>query len=176
MKRRFRFPLERLKRVRAIEERVARSVWARAESTAAEAEREQTLLRETLDGARADVVRLAGGGTPRGRGVTLRPDEVIVHQRVVDSLLDALRVRQERALTLRSQASSLAAAWRERESDRRVLVELERRQRERHRRELERADGREMDEIASQRSARRRGVPAEIDCEADSSPGLRTAD
>ena len=172
MKRRFAFSLGRLRRVRAIEERVARSIWARAERTAAEAERKRKRLREELDGARAELARLVDGGAGRG----LRPDEVIVHHRAVDSLVGALRTCRERALTLRSQADSLATAWRERERDLRTLVELESRQRERHGRELERADGREMDEIASQRSARKRADMARIDHEIDSSPGLRAAD
>ncbi len=141
MNRRFRFRLERLRRVRAIEERVARASWSAAEREAAEAERALAEHRAAIEAARTADRREA-----------LDPRRVLVEQEVADGLVRGLLPRKETALTLRGQAARLAAAWRERESDRRALEELETRARSRHRSELERRENREMDETALLRS------------------------
>ena len=137
----FRFRLARLKRVRAIEERVARASWSAAEHDAAGAEAALERHRAAIEGART-----VGGGT------ALDPRRALVDQQIVDGLVRGLLPRKEEALTLRGQARRLAAAWRERESDRRALEELETRARERHRAELQRLENREMDETALRRS------------------------
>lgn len=144
---RFRFRLERVKRVRSIEERVARAAWSEAERAAREAEQALAAARAEVDLARAGVAGSAAGRLAGSSAETER--------RAVDALLLFLARRKERALTARGQASRLADAWRARERDRRGLAELEERQRADRRLEDERRAGRIMDEVALGRLRRR---------------------
>lgn len=137
MKRRFEFRLARVKRVREIEEDVARATWLAAEAEAASAAAERDRLRSHIAQERAWLA-------------ATRPDpaEVLLHYRLLSRLLSLLRGRKERSLTLRAQADRLAGSWRQRERERRALVELEGRKRQRHVMELRRLENLEMDEIA----------------------------
>jgi len=144
---RFRFRLERVKRVRAIEERVARAAWSEAERAARAAEQALAESRAAVEEARAGV---AGSGAG-----PLAPRSAETERRAVDALLRALARRKERALTARGQASRLADAWRARERDRRSLAELEERQRADQRIDDERRAARTMDEVALGRLRRR---------------------
>ncbi|MEM7309986.1 MAG: hypothetical protein AAF682_25145 [Planctomycetota bacterium] len=155
----FRFRLERLKRVRAIEERVARAAWAEAERRARDAEDGVDAIRDGVDRAR--------GAAPGSVGDAISPRRAELDLQAIDRMLGELLRRKELSLTLRGQASQLAAARREREVDRRALEELEQRHRERFRREANRRESLALDEIALQRKGRR---------ESDSSRRERTAD
>lgn len=167
MRRRFRFRLARLLRVRAIEERVARGEWSRAETAARESEARRAERARDLGEARGALFRsLAPGAGP------LRPTLVLRTQLSVGALLDALRRSHEDALTRRARAESSASLWRARERDRRVLAELQDRARVRHREELERHDNALLDEQALMRQAYRKSRSREE----DSSSGAPASD
>jgi hypothetical protein len=140
---RYRFPLERLKRVRAIEERIARAAWAGAERAAREAESAVEHQRDLVAAGRADTA----AGDPR---------RAELDRRAIDRLLQVLVARRETALTARGQAARLAADRQARERDRRALAELDERLRTRFRREAEKAEARALDEVALGRVRRRR--------------------
>ena len=155
----FRFRLARLKRVRAIEERVAHAAWSGAEQIAREAEANAEQQRATVARGRTEAAGATDG--------PLAAKSAELDRAAVDHLLRVLVARREAALTTRGQADRLADAWRTRERDRRGLQELEERLHTRFRRESERAEARELDEIALARRFRR---------EFDSSPGPGEAD
>jgi hypothetical protein len=150
MKRAFEFRLRRLKRLRETEEKVARALWAVAERRALDAAQEQGEARAELARSRAQL------GEESAPGSALHPGRTLLSLRAIDGLLRLLRDRKQRAATLRLQADEQARDWRERDQRRRALVELEERRRIRHRRELERAENAERDEIASVRAALKR--------------------
>jgi hypothetical protein len=150
MKRAFEFRLSRIKRLRETEEKVARAIWALAERRALDAAEEQSGVRAELARSREQLIDEAAPGS------ALQPGRTLLSLRAIDGLLRLLRDRKERAATLRLQADDQARAWRERDQRRRAMVELEGRRRIRHRRELERAENAERDEIASMRAAQKR--------------------
>jgi len=161
---RFRFKLERLKRVRGIEERIARAALSNAERAARDAEDEVERHRGVVDRGRDAAAGASDGPLDAGSAE--------LDRRAIDHLLRVLTKRRETALTARGQADRLGDAWRERERDRRGLAELEERLRTRFRRDAERAEAATLDEIALARStnprragrARRPGAaPRELD-------------
>lgn len=145
MKRRFEFRLERVRRVRDIEERVARSERVHAEALARAAETSRDQARAVLQQSRAHLQTILEG--------SVDPRSVLHSQRVMDAELVQLRRKIESARTLRTQAERMASAHRERESAVRALEELKGRSRHRHTTEVEKEDNAELDEIASQRSS-----------------------
>jgi len=152
MKRRFEFRLQRVLRVRDLEERVVRAQRAQAEGAARAAE-------ERLEETR--------GGLARSRGLLRgllasgpRPESLLVLQRALDGELGALRRRTESVRTLRIQAERMAQVHRERKSAARALEELRQRARVRHASAVTKAENQELDEIA-QRRARPAGGKAE---------------
>ena len=140
MKRRFEFRLERVRRVRDIEERVARAERARTESQARQAEDRRDEARALLVRSRSEL------GTRLARAVEVRA--VLASQRALDGLLVGLRRRAETARTARLQAERSAALHGERKSAARALEELRERARRRHLAEVEKADNATLDEVA----------------------------
>ena len=112
---------------------------------------------------------------PHG-GERLDPAHVLISERALADETRALAHARERALTLRAQAERLAADWRDHERDRRALVELEERARTRHRRELERWEGAQLDEVALARRTRAGLLADRRKTETDSSPAPRPSD
>jgi len=167
MKRRFEFRLARLRRVREIDEQVARAVWTAAEAESREATALLEEAREAVHQAHEDL----SGALDPGADPRLDPRNVLTSLTTIEGMLEGVRRRRESALTLRHQADQLAETWREREVDRRALVELETRARERHRQELGRHEIAETDEQNLMRDARKRGRR-----ESCSSPGGWMAD
>lgn len=147
MKRRFDFRLARLLKVRAIEERVARSEWSQFEVVAQAYESRRDQRASQLGRSRRG---LAEGMRP---GATLRPEWMLLAERALDSQVTDLVRTHEDALTRRAQADAMGSVWQERERDRRVLSELEERARLRHREELERWENHQLDEQALLRRA-----------------------
>lgn len=145
MKRRFEFRLERVGRVRDVEERIARSERAQAEGLARAAEASRDQARSVLEQSRAHLYSILSGA--------LNPREVLSFQRAMDGELSSLRRRVESARTLRTQAERMAAAHREKKSAARALEELRERARLRHGAELEKLENAVLDEVA-QRVAR----------------------
>ena len=167
---RFRFQLERLKRVRAIEERIARAALSNAERAAREAEDAVERQRGVVDRGRDAAAGASDGPLAAGAAE--------LDRRAIDHLLRVLTKRRETALTARGQADRLGDAWRERERDRRGLEELEQRLRTRFRREAERAEAVALDEIALARStgaargqAARRPEPGRPELDSSLPPG-----
>lgn len=150
MKRAFQFRLSRIRRLRETEERVARALWAQAERKALDAEEEQGEASQELARSREQLSCACAAGA------ALHADRTLLSLRAIDGLIRVLRGRKERATTLRCQADEQARAWQERDQRRRALTELEGRRKIRHRRELERAENAERDEIASMRAAQKR--------------------
>lgn len=147
MKRRFEFRLARLRRIREIDEQVARAAWSEAENASRVATAELARARAAVEDANRNLAGVPG---------ELQPGEVLLSLQVIEGLKRAVHARRELALTRQGQAKELADAWREREVDRRALEQLEERARVRHREELERADNAEIDEQNLMREIRRR--------------------
>lgn len=154
MKRRFDFRLARLKRVRKIEERVARAEWGRTEALARAQEALRGQRARELDDSRSE---LAAAMLP---GSTLRPEWMLQAEHAFRSQVAGLRLAHENALTRRAQADAFGQVWREREREHRALDELENREQGRHRAELERWDNAQLDEQAILRRARTPTGPA----------------
>ncbi|MEW6073126.1 MAG: hypothetical protein AB1726_11130 [Planctomycetota bacterium] len=152
MKRHFEFRLSRLRRVREIDEQVARAVWTAAEAESREATEMLEEARSAVHQARADLSSVLD---PAARAA-LDPRRVLLSLTSIETMIEGVRKRRESALTLRNQADQLAVAWREREVERRGLAELEERARTRHRTALERGENAAIDEQNIAREARRR--------------------
>lgn len=145
MKRRYDFRLERVRRVREMEERVARAERAQAEALARAAEASRDEARSVLEQSRAYLRSILSGA--------LDPARVLASQRALDGELHELRRRVETARTLRTQAERVAGAHQARKSAVRALEELRERGRQRHLAALEKEDDAALDEVA-QRLAR----------------------
>lgn len=151
MKRKFDFRLERVLRVRAIEERVARGEWSVAQAALREAESERNERSQGLREAR----RSLGAGRASG---AITPERSLLVERTLDAQVFGLSNAIERAHGKLVSAERLAATWRHSERDRRGLAELKRRALESHRLKLEAKGNAEMDETAIGRMLRARGA------------------
>jgi len=146
MKRRFDFKLERVAKIRAVEERVARAERISAEMLARAAEARRDQARAVLQHSRAWLGEiLAGRVDARG---------VLQAHRALDLEVERLRRTSESARTVRTQAERMADAHRARKSAARALEELRARARARHREDLEKADNAALDEVAQRLRAR----------------------
>ncbi len=143
----FRFRLGRVLRVRAIEEEVARARWMEAANLAEEASRQA----ESLDAIRrvrqSELASLLGNPT-------IEPAIVVASHAALDRLAIGVRSARERARTLLFQAEVHRSPWEALRRARRSLELLREKKLEDHYLEDERAQAREIDEIASDRAAR----------------------
>jgi len=160
MKRRFEFRLERLRRVRALEESVARAERARAESEARGAEARADELRTRLAGDRAWVRTAQEESAPAAR--------LLAAHRTLDTSASRLRTRVEAARALRTTAERAAEEHRRRKTAARALDELRARARGLHLSGLAREEQAVLDEVA-QRTASARAGAAPGKAEGDSS-------
>ena len=149
MKRAFRFRLGRVLRARSIAERAARAEWATAEIDAGRAADVVERTRAGIDVARRELIEIQASGR-------LAASDVLLSDRAVERMWEALRRGRARAAELRTVAEGRRATWAERRHDEQALERLEERQREAHRTEVQRAENAENDEWASRRSVRRR--------------------
>jgi hypothetical protein len=140
MKRRFDFKLERVAKIRAVEERVARAERLSAEMLARAAEARRDQARAVLQRSRAWLGELLAGRVD-ARGV-------LQAHRALDLEVERLRRTSESARTVRTQTERMAAAHRARKSAARALEELRLRARARHRELLEKEDNAALDEVA----------------------------
>jgi flagellar export protein FliJ len=157
---RFEFRLARLAKVRRIEEERARAAWQSAEAAAREAEaavqegeREvqaaYTLLRQTQSDSQ------------------LTPLQVIAFHEAVSGLLRALTATRTEASRLAAEALAKREPWQAARTELEGLQRLEDKARQAHRVERERIENMEMDQLASERTARaetltRRGATPRI--------------
>jgi len=156
--RRFAFRLARVRRIRELEERLARSEWGEAQAEANQAASQRDQMRADLNAAREELRSLLGpvsdGETPKP---PLDPQAVALSHELLDQQASHVRRADERTLTLQGQADRLAAAWKKRDTRRQALERLEERDQKTHFRELEREDAKEQDERASHQSDEDRG-------------------
>ncbi len=140
------FRLQRVKRVRAVEEELERARFGEAEKMARTAEDAAEGARDRVTSAVDDLRGLQG--SPQ-----LAPASVMAALILVDEARIALRNAEQRARDLRTEAETRRKAWVARVNDLEGLERLETRSREAHHREEERLATLAMDETASQRAA-----------------------
>jgi flagellar export protein FliJ len=140
----FRFRLGRVLRVRALEEEIARGELLEARSRALEAETRLERARADLASARADLAREQSAGR-------LEPAGLLARDAALPGLLARLRLGLGRAREERARAEEVSQRWRLARGELQGLERLEQRARERHRRQLELDELRELDEVALRR-------------------------
>jgi hypothetical protein len=153
VKRRFEFRLERLRRVRDIEERLARGERAGSEGLARNAEDLRDRARSALDNSRDELQRMLEG--------PIDPGQVVLMNNLLDAELVIQRRLIESARTLRTQAERMAEAHRERRGAALALDELRDRARTRHLAELTKDDNATQDEVAQRMNQLRRRADGE---------------
>jgi flagellar export protein FliJ len=158
---RFRFELERLERVRRIQEEVERARWLEAETRVRAAEAELARLDAGAAGVRRELA--AAQARPR-----IDVAGALRAQAELERLAGLRRRLEERLRTLRFQAERLRAPWTERKREVSALERLEQRRRAAWRRERERLEARALDEVALERAFRDRGLPVPA-----TAPGLK---
>ncbi len=141
----FRFRLERILRVREVEERVARVQLAGADYEARSQESLADVQRSRLEAARADVV-----SSPAAT-----PAERMAWDLALDAGLAQALAARERARTARLQAEALRPNWTEKRSAAQGLERLRSRLAQEYALEERREESIDMDEIASRRFADR---------------------
>ena len=149
----FTFRLQRVERVRAVEEEIERARFGEAEKIARDAEEQAERARSSVAAAIDDLRGLQG--SPQ-----LAPASVMAALILVDEARGALRNAEQRARALRTEAETRRAAWVARVHDLEGLERLETRSLEAFRREEERLEALAMDETASQRAAHTRRAQA----------------
>jgi hypothetical protein len=167
MKRRFEFRLERLVRVRALEESVARAERARAENEARAAEARADELRTRLAQDQAFVRTALTDSTPAAR--------LLGAHRALDATAVQLRARAESARLSRQAAERAAAEHHQRKTAARALDELRTRALGEHAAELAKEEQALLDEVA-QRTGPARPRARDGKVEADSSPSHGPSD
>ncbi len=148
---RFAFRLERVLRVRAVLEDVARAEWQTAEHAAAVAEERHRSLVSALEAAQGDL--------PVGPG-PLDVDSLLWRQASVERMSQAASRLLERARTVRYQADEARRPWEQRRRDRRGLDRLRERALRAHLVSEEAAEIADMDEIAAARAEARHRAAA----------------
>jgi flagellar export protein FliJ len=145
------FRLQRVKRVRAVEEEVARARYGAAEIAAREAE---LLAEEKRQGIERAIDELRGlQGSP-----SLAPSRVLTALVYVDEQRADWRAALEVAQSLRARSEEERKAWLVRKQDVEALERLDDRARDEHRFEQDKLESLALDETASQRAARTQRV------------------
>lgn len=142
---RFQFGLERLCRVRRIQEEQERERWLEAELVRRDAEAEEQALRAAQHATKEDLRTRQGA---EALGIL----EVLQGQEALERANIALRDARERTLTAAYQADRMRGPWEERRKEVRGLERLEERAKAVWRREELRNETKEMDEVAHRRS------------------------
>ena len=144
---RFSFRLERVLRVRAIEEAAAKADWAAAVYAVHNAEEAEQRAREQVATAESDLALRLGSGRVDARSVMAS-----------QHLLDGLRRRAVEAGAaigaLRAEAEERRATWAAARREKRALERLRERALTRHRTDVERREANERDELAGARLSR----------------------
>jgi len=149
----FKFRLERLQKVRSAEERAARAEFAAALGTLTNRE---VALREALtrrDGARDELRHILAAGSAASSFLTA--------QRVTDRFDILVEEAERERLLAANTADKARAKWAELRSKEEGLSRLRNARESEHRREHERSQARELDEIAMTRAAAN-GNPADF--------------
>jgi flagellar export protein FliJ len=144
---RFEFRFARLARVRAAEEGIARDTWQKAEARHQSARDRVKLIRQDIAAATEDLRRVQAD--PQ-----LAPREVLAIQTSMQHLDSMLEAATEEAETLRVAAEEAREPWQALRTELEGLSRLEEKGLLAHRREVEREEIKQMDQIASERAAR----------------------
>jgi flagellar export protein FliJ len=145
---RFHFRLERLKRVREVEEQAARERFLAADRRARDAE-------DAADAARCELVAAEARHCAALAERKSDPARILLELAAIDGLRADAGRTLERARTARAEAERERQAWSERRRDVRGLERLAGRDLERWRAETARREAQELDEVASVRAAAR---------------------
>jgi flagellar export protein FliJ len=140
------FRLQRVQRVRAVEEDIERARFGEAEMIARNAEEAADKARAFVASALDDLRGLQGSPT-------LEPASVLAALMLVDEARGNLRLAEQHAHAQRVEAETRRRAWLARRRDLEGLERLEVRSRDEFHREHERLEARAMDETAIQRAA-----------------------
>lgn len=144
----FRFRLDRVLRVREVEEETARAGWLAVEHDARAAEARAAAL---ANDRAAGLGALARDMTKRA----LPPAWTLVRHAALDRLARTASAERERALTLRRQADQAKEPWQEKRREVLGLSRLLAVAKSRHAAAVLAAEIAVMDEVASMRAARR---------------------
>lgn len=139
----FRFRLQRVLQVRALEEQVARARWLHLEREAAVAEERAVDRFRARDTAQREL---------RATLVGLDPAGVLWRHGVLDRMTGAAVRQRERAVTLRDRAEQRRSPWEDRRREVRALERLRARALEAHRDALLREETRALDELNNARA------------------------
>lgn len=147
--RRFEFQLQRLARVRKVQEDLARAAWQAAEATARE-------LARRVEAAEAGILEAVEDLRALQSSPRLEAAQLIQAQQAVQLLSvrrEALVGRQRDA---QAEADRLREPWQALRTELEGLRRLEEKARERHRLEAERLETAETDQVAMERARQRR--------------------
>jgi len=145
---RFAFRLQRLARVRAIEERIGRESWALAERGARTAEERAEAALRDVQAARAGLLAELDSGK-------LVPAEYLQRQSLTDGLLARRAHALARARAARAKAEVERALWLAQKRKLEGLARLEQRDLEAWRLDENAQAAAEIDEVAAVRAARK---------------------
>ncbi len=142
----FKFRLGRLSRVRDIQERNARNLWAAAEEVARN-------HREVVEHFQSEIVRSREELARIQATESIEIGAVLSTQHVIENLEKRRSVAEELARTSRFQADQLQESWQVAKSEARALERLEERQREEYELAERKLESAAMDEVALERTA-----------------------
>jgi flagellar export protein FliJ len=144
---RFEFKLARLARVRKIEEEQARVAWQAAETLARRAD-------ESVRAAERDVIEATEALRAAQSSAQLEPLAILNIDDAIARLGQRVGVMRAEAERCHLEAATKRAPWQTLRTELEGLTRLEEKARTNHRIEHERAEALEMDQLASERSAR----------------------
>lgn len=141
MRRSFRFRLQRVEDVRSIEEQLERERWARAQRDQLEAEARVEGLRGEIARARGELRRLQGT-SPVDTGA------ILAAHGLLNGLFGRLTEARRAAFSCAAEAEARRRDWAHKKGEHEGLQRLEERERDEHRREVEKSDQAQLDESA----------------------------
>jgi len=142
----FKFRLGRLSRVRDIQERNARNIWAAAEAVALNHQ-------EVVDHFKNEIVQSRQELALIQAEEAMEITDVLRTLDLIERLEERRRIASERAQTSRFQADQLQESWRLAKCDSQALERLEERAKDEYQLEERKLENAQMDEIAMQRNA-----------------------
>lgn len=142
----FKFRLGRLSRVRDIQERNSRNIWAAAEEVARNHQEVVEHFQNEIVRGRQELARIQAEEA-------MEVSDVLHAQDLIERLEERRRIATERAQTSRFQADQLQESWRQAKSEAQALERLEERAKDEYQLEERKLENAEMDEVAMQRNA-----------------------
>lgn len=153
---RFEFRLARLARVRRIEEERARAAWQAVEAAARRAE-QGVLVRE------AEVSEVQAALREAQSHPQISPATVLSLDGLLARAQERLVSERQRARRRRAEADSAREPWQRLRTELEGLDRLEEKARSSHKVERDRVEAQELDQLASERAARRSLSPSQAE-------------